>query len=219
VELVAAAFARGQAAQGIVYSELIVTARSHIAAGVAPHDLWAALRTGFSAAPATRIAIVVDAIRDFGPDELRETVRLVEDAEAPIVGIGLTGIEGTWPVEDFAFIRTAADRLGLGVEVHAGEMGPPESVAASLDILGADRIGHGVAVVRDPVLLTRCIPRPSSGRPDLERHQERAASRRWCDAVGVGILDARRRPMDAGPSRPVRRARVSARAGGVWMTF
>jgi adenosine deaminase len=157
MELVAAAFARGQAGQGIVYSEVIVTAGSHVAAGMAPRDLWAALRTGFAAAPETRIAIVVDAIRDFGPDGLRETIRLVEDADAPIVGLGLTGIEGTWPVEDFAFIRREADRLGFGVEVHAGEMGPPESVTASLDILGADRIGHGVAVVRDPALLERVV--------------------------------------------------------------
>lgn len=157
MELVAAAFARGQAAQGIVYSEVIVTAGSHVAAGVPPRDLWAAIRTGFAAAPETRIAIVVDAIRDFGPEGLRETIRLVEDADAPIVGLGLTGIEGAWPVEDFAFIRREADRLGMGVEVHAGEMGPPKSVAASLDILGADRIGHGIAVVRDPALLARVV--------------------------------------------------------------
>ena len=51
---------------------------------------------------------------------------------------------------EFAFIRREADRMGLGVEVHAGEMGPPESIAASLDLLGADRIGHGVAAADDP---------------------------------------------------------------------
>jgi aminodeoxyfutalosine deaminase len=157
LELVAAAFARGQAAQGVVYSEVIVTALSHVRAGVTPRDLWAALRAGFAAAPEARISIIVDAIRDAGPEELRETIRIIEDADAPIVGLGLTGIEGTWPVEDFAFIRPEADRLGFGIEVHAGEMGPPESVAASLDILGADRIGHGVAVVRDPTLLARVV--------------------------------------------------------------
>ena len=158
VETVAAAFARAQASQGIVYTEVIVTALTHVRAGVEPRELWAALRAGFAAGgPDTRIAIVVDAIRDYGPSDLGSTVRLVEAADAPIVGLGLTGTEGTWPVEEFAFIRREADRLGLGVEVHAGEMGPPESIAASLDLLGADRIGHGVAAADDPGLLDRLV--------------------------------------------------------------
>lgn len=55
IETVASAFARGQAAQNVIYSEVIVTALSHVRAGIAPHDLWAALRTGFAAAPETRI--------------------------------------------------------------------------------------------------------------------------------------------------------------------
>lgn len=60
VETVAAAFARGQAAHGVIYSEVIVTALSHVRAGITPHDLWAALRSGFATAPETRIGIVVD---------------------------------------------------------------------------------------------------------------------------------------------------------------
>jgi adenosine deaminase len=99
----------------------------------------------------------VDAIRDLGPRELEETVRLIDSADAPIVGLALTGIEDTWPIEAFAFIRREADMLGLGVEVHAGEMGGPDSIAASLDVLGADRIGHGVAGARDPELLARLV--------------------------------------------------------------
>jgi aminodeoxyfutalosine deaminase len=158
VEFAAAAFARGQAAQNVMYSEIIVTAMSHVREGIPPRELWSALRRGFaSVGPTTRIGIVVDAIRDFGPPELEATFRLIEDADAPIVGVGLTGAEDTWPTADFAFIRRQADELGLGVEVHAGEMGPPASVTASLDVLGADRIGHGVASARDPGLLDRLV--------------------------------------------------------------
>lgn len=85
------------------------------------------------------------------------TLSLVEGADAPIVGLGLTGIEGTVPVEEFLPFRAAAQRLGLGFEVHAGEMGPPESIVESLDVLQADRIGHGVAAIRDPALLERLV--------------------------------------------------------------
>lgn len=157
VETVAAAFARGQAAQGVMYSEVIVTALSHVRAGIGPHELWAALRSGFATAPETRIGIIVDAIRNDGPGDLEEVFRLIEAADAPIVGVGLTGVEDTWPIAEFAFIRREADLLGLGVEVHAGEMGPPESVTASIDVLGADRIGHGVAAINDGPLLARLV--------------------------------------------------------------
>jgi len=36
-------------------------------------------------------------------------------------------------------------------------MGPPSSIAESLDILEADRIGHGVAAIHDPVRLDRLV--------------------------------------------------------------
>ncbi len=36
-------------------------------------------------------------------------------------------------------------------------MGPPSSIAESLDILEADRIGHGVAAIHDLVLLDRLV--------------------------------------------------------------
>lgn len=158
LELVAAQFARGQAAQNIVYAEAIFTAMILVRNGMDPVEMWAALRRGLAAAgPQTRVNLIVDAIRDFGPDEADATLRLVESADAPIVGLGLTGVEGTHPVEAFLPFRAAARSLGLGFEVHAGEMGPPESIVASLDVLEADRIGHGVAAIRDRALLARIV--------------------------------------------------------------
>jgi adenosine deaminase len=47
--------------------------------------------------------------------------------------------------------------LGLGFEVHAGEMGPAQSIVESLDVLQADRIGHGVAAAHDPALVDRLV--------------------------------------------------------------
>lgn len=156
LELVASEFARAQAAQNVVYSETIFTAMIHVRNGMDPTAMWAALRRGLAAAgPSTRIALVVDAIRDFGRPEAEATLRLVEAADAPIVGLGLTGIEDAVPIEEFVAFREAGRRLGLGFEVHAGEMGPPASIVAALDVLDADRIGHGVAAIRDPALLAR----------------------------------------------------------------
>jgi aminodeoxyfutalosine deaminase len=158
LELVAAEFARAQAAQHVVYTEAMFTAMICVRNGMDPAAMWAALRRGLTAAgPATRISLVVDAMRTFGRAEADATLALVEDADAPIVGLALTGIEGSVPVTEFVEFREAARRLGLGFAVHAGEMGPPSSIVESLDVLDADRIDHGVAAIQDPELLARLV--------------------------------------------------------------
>jgi adenosine deaminase len=158
LELVAADFARGQAAQNVIYSEAIFTAMLFLRNGMAPAAMWSALGRGLAAAgAATRVGLVVDAIRDLGRAEADATIQAVDGADAPIVGLGLTGVEGTMPVEDFLPFRDEARRRGLGLEVHAGEIGPPSSIVESLDVLGADRIGHGVAAIRDEALLDRLV--------------------------------------------------------------
>jgi aminodeoxyfutalosine deaminase len=158
LEIVAAEFARGQAAQNIVYSEAIFTAMIYIRNGMEPVAMWQALRNGLTAAgPKTQIALVVDAIRDLGRAEAEATIRLVEEADAPIVGLCLTGVGSSEPVEVFGILREASTRLGMGFEVHAGEMGPPSGIVDAIDVLHADRIGHGVAAIHDPNVLARVV--------------------------------------------------------------
>lgn len=154
---VAAAFVRQQAAQGIRYTEATFTPLTHTAAGMEPGAMWAALRDGFSVEADTHVGLICDTVRELGPAGVDDLVALVEVADAPIVALGLTGTEGVAPERDFVGLRTAADRLDLGLVVHAGETGGPEHVRAALDDLGADRIAHGVASVRDPELLARLV--------------------------------------------------------------
>jgi adenosine deaminase len=158
LELVASEFAKGQAAQNVVYSEATFTAMIYVRNGMEPDQMWGALRRGFAAGgPSTRVRLIVDVMRDLGRAEADATLRLVESADAPIVGLGLTGVEDTVPIEEFIEFREEGRRLGLGFAVHAGEMGPPASIVATLDVLEADRISHGVAAIHDPALLERLV--------------------------------------------------------------
>ena len=158
VELVARRFAEGQAAQGIAWSEVIFTAMIYVRNGMDPTAMWTALRRGLEAGgEAARIGIVVDVIRDFGKAEADATIALLDGADAPIVGLCLTGIEGTVPTNEFVGLAEEARRRGMGLEVHAGEMGPSSSVVEAIDVLAADRIGHGVAAMQDPVLMDRLV--------------------------------------------------------------
>ena len=38
----------------------------------------------------------------------------------------------------------------MRIVCHAGEIGGPDSVREAIELLGAERIGHGIAVMRDP---------------------------------------------------------------------
>ena len=130
LEFVAAEFARAQVAQHVIYSEVMFTPMICVRNGMEPSAMWAALRRGLAAAgTSTQVGLVVDAIRDFGRPEAEATLRIVEAADAPIVGLCLTGREGTVPTTEFVDFRAEARRLGLGFEVHAGEMGPRQQRA------------------------------------------------------------------------------------------
>lgn len=159
LETIATAFARQQADQQVRYSEATFTAGTHVGNGMDPEAMWQALADGFAAVPEVSIGIIVDAVRHLGVAAAEATVQLVEQGleVAPIVGLGLTGIEGSEPEGAFRLLRQAADRLGLGLAAHAGETGTPGNVQAAIDDLGADRIGHGIAVAQDPALLERVV--------------------------------------------------------------
>jgi aminodeoxyfutalosine deaminase len=183
------AFAMGQAEQGVRWSETTFTAVTMEQRGWDAGAMWEALSEGLAAVPGTAVGLVLDTPRDLGVDVARRAVELARDAIAaglPVVALGLTGIEGAVPVSDFAFLRTAADELGIGLVPHAGEMGGPDVVADSIDLLRADRIGHGIATLADPELLARVADEgivlevcPSSNvalglAPSLEEHPIRA---------------------------------------------
>jgi aminodeoxyfutalosine deaminase len=152
---VAAAFAREQARQGVLYTEATFTAYTLAAHGWEPAAMWQAITEGLAEVPETDVRLIVDVPRDAGVPAAERTIELVEAADAPICGLGLSGIESSVPEREFRSLREAAHRLGLGLAVHAGETGTPGNVRAALDDLGADRIGHGIAAVRDEALLSR----------------------------------------------------------------
>ena len=77
-----------------------------------------------------------------------------EEAEGSgVVALGLGGSEPDFPAE--LFVRTFGQAYQGGVPCvpHAGETLGPESVWAALQLLHADRLGHGVRCVEDPVLV------------------------------------------------------------------
>ena len=73
-----------------------------------------------------------------------------EGAGTKFIGIDVAGDETKGSIARFAGVLREARRNGLGVTVHAGEAGPPSNVREAIQLLSADRIGHGINVTQDP---------------------------------------------------------------------
>jgi adenosine deaminase len=71
------------------------------------------------------------------------------------VAVGLDSSEAGHPPEDFAAVFARARAEGLRAVAHAGEEGPPAYVRQALDVLGVERIDHGVRCEEDPALIER----------------------------------------------------------------
>ena len=67
-----------------------------------------------------------------------------------VVGFGLSNDERLGRVEDMAPACRVAAEAGLRIVPHAGFYTPPSHVADCVTLLGAHRIGHGLAAMRDP---------------------------------------------------------------------
>ena len=98
--------------------------------------------------------IMVRLILQIGRDESLQTAReIVELAIAHrkggVVGIDLAGDEVNYPPHRFAPLFRHAWQEGLGITVHAGEAGSAENVQVAIQLLHAQRIGHGVRAVEN----------------------------------------------------------------------
>lgn len=140
------------AAQNVRYAEII------IAAGVV---LWKKQEFApifdaiHDAARGSSVTVrwILDAVRQFGVEPAWEVARLAAARlDRGVVAIGIGGSEERGPAEWFTEVFAFGKAAGLHLTAHAGESGGPESVWAALR-LGAERIGHGIAAVRDPDLL------------------------------------------------------------------
>ena len=102
------------------------------------------------------IGLIVAANRTRHPLEARTLARLAAQyAGRGVIGFGLSNDERRGPAQDFARAFRIAERAGLLLTPHGGELAGPVSVAACLDDLHADRIGHGVRAAEDPAVVKR----------------------------------------------------------------
>jgi len=100
-----------------------------------------------------RTAWIFDAARQFGADAANEVARVAAKlSRSGVVAFGMGGDELSFPTAHFRPAFDLARNAGLRIVCHAGEVGGPEAVREAVEILGAERIGHGISLMHDPAL-------------------------------------------------------------------
>lgn len=116
------------------------------------HELIHAIK---SAAPEGLIVKVIGGLtRDSCTEKMRPIIEELHQWD-DLDGIDLHGQE--WlELEDWSEpLWRRCSEAGKILKAHAGEFGGPEKVREALDVLGVDRIQHGVRSVEDPALVER----------------------------------------------------------------
>ena len=155
----ARAIAGSLAGGGVTYAEIYVSpeiaTRMGLDAAACLGEIDSAFRES-EAAGGSRCRILLDAVRQWGPESAQRVLDLHERTSLPsVIGFGLGGDESSVPAAAFAGVYARARALRLRTSVHAGEWGGADSLSEALDHLRPDRVDHGIAAALDERLLER----------------------------------------------------------------
>ena len=141
--------------QNIIYAEASISPADFARHGLSVGEIATAARSGIGQVAEVEIGLIVDLVRDTGPQMCMNTLEQVIDvaAETGVVGITIGGSEHDFPPQLFGDVYRKAESAGLGLTAHAGEAAGPENVWVAIQDLGVSRVGHGVRSVENPELV------------------------------------------------------------------
>ncbi len=101
-----------------------------------------------------RLNWIFDAVRQFGAalaNQVIDWARLCNSSR--IVAFGIGGDELSLPAHEFQSVYKYASHCGLHRLIHAGEIGGPDKIREAVELLGVERVGHGIGAIHDPALM------------------------------------------------------------------
>ncbi len=94
-------------------------------------------------------------LRHLSEEDAFQTLEMALPYRAEFIGVGLDSGERGNPPSKFQRVFAKAKEHGLHLVAHAGEEGPAAYIWEALDLLGVERIDHGVRCDEDPALVAR----------------------------------------------------------------
>jgi adenine deaminase len=147
-------------ADGVRHAEVFFDPQTHTARGIGFEVFMSGFRQAMSDAgheSGITTDLILCFLRHLSGEAALETLHEAEPHLEGVVAVGLDSSEQNRPSEIFEQAFAEARRLGLHAVAHAGEEGPPQYVRSALEILGAERIDHGIRSLEDPDLVARLV--------------------------------------------------------------
>lgn len=154
--LIASDFAQQLIAQNVTYAEVTLSVGVMLLRHQNPQANFEAILAATEPfeSKGLRLNWIFDAVRQFGPDRAAEVVDWARLCHSPrIVAFGIGGDELQVETKQFRRVYARAAEAGLRRLMHAGEVGGPEKIREAIELLGVERVGHGIAAFRDPALM------------------------------------------------------------------
>ena len=154
----AMAYFERAAADQVRRAEIFFDPQTHTARGVPMATVIRGLARACADAQAQHglsAALILCFLRHLSEREAFETLEDALPLREHVIGVGLDSSELGHPPEKFARVFARCRELGFRLVAHAGEEGPPEYIRQALDVLGVERIDHGVQAVHDATLTQR----------------------------------------------------------------
>jgi adenosine deaminase len=146
------------AADNVRHVEPFFDPQTHTTRGVSYHDVVTGIRRALEDARKRHgitSRLILCFLRHLSSEDALATLGQALDDSTPIDGVGLDSSEVGNPPSKFSEVFAWARAAGLHTVAHAGEEGPPSYIRDCLDLLGAERIDHGVRCMEDPGLVAR----------------------------------------------------------------
>ncbi|MFA3841818.1 adenosine deaminase [Streptomyces aureus] len=159
-EQLADAYLGRAAEQGVRHAEIFFDPQAHTARGVPIGTVVEGLSAALSKSVerhGVSTRLIMCFLRDQSAESAMQTLESAKPYLDRIVGVGLDSAEVGNPASKFREVYEAAGALGLRKVAHAGEEGDPSYVWEALDVLGVERIDHGLRCVEDPALVERLV--------------------------------------------------------------
>lgn len=154
--LLAADVAEHLLAQNVVYAEITLSVGVMLLRRQNPQANFEAILAAAEpfARRGLRLNWIFDSVRQFGPELAQQVLDWAKRCASPrLVAFGIGGDELCVPTREFRKVYAEAAACGLHRLIHAGEIGGPEKIREAVELLGVERVGHGIAAIHDPALM------------------------------------------------------------------
>jgi adenosine deaminase len=154
------AYLRRAHQHGVRHAEIFFDPQSHTSRGIAMGTVIGGIRRALDQGEeelGITSHLILCFLRHLSEDDALRTLDEALPFREHVIGVGLDSGERGNPPSRFERVFARARAEGLRAVAHAGEEGPAGYVWEALDLLGAERIDHGVRSMEDDALVARLV--------------------------------------------------------------